>query len=116
MPAIPRRRFLKTTVAATSAVFAAPAILRANTTSAETVIGEGEHTYKIIHNWPQLPDKYTWQTTHNVAVDKANNLYVIHEGKENQKEHPSIFFFDSTGKFIRSFAKCICRATVANCE
>ncbi len=45
--------------------------------------------------WAQLPDKFTWQTTHNVAVDKDNNLYVIHEGDPNKKDHPSIFVFDS---------------------
>ncbi len=50
-----------------------------------------------------LPDKYNWQTTHNVAVDKAGNLYVIHEGRADQKDHPSIFVFDPERKFIRAF-------------
>jgi hypothetical protein len=103
MAAFTRRRFLQTTAAATSAGIAAPAILRANNLGSETVIGQGEYTYKVVHHWPQLPSKYTWQTTHNVAVDKSNNLYVIHEGREDQKEHPSIFVFDPTGKFIRAF-------------
>jgi hypothetical protein len=104
MNSLPRRQFLQTTAAATSTAFFAPNILRANSNnSAETVIGQGEHTYKVVHQWAQLPDKYTWQTTHNVAVDKANNLYVIHEGHENKKDHPSIFVFDPNGKFIRAF-------------
>ena len=38
----------------------------------------------------------------NVAVDAANNLYVIHEGRENLKDHPSIFVFDAKGKFMRA--------------
>ena len=28
----------------------------------------------MIHDWPKLPDEFTWQTTHNVAIDA--------EGKE----------------------------------
>jgi hypothetical protein len=50
-----------------------------------------------------LPDKFSWQTTHNVAVDKSGNLYVIHEGRKEQQDHPSIFVFDAEGKFVRAF-------------
>lgn len=69
----------------------------------EVVVGEGNHRYRLVHHCVQLPSQYTWQTTHNVAVDAENNLYVIHEGRENQKGHPSIFVFDDKGKFIRAF-------------
>lgn len=75
----------------------------ASRTSDEVILGEGEHQYRVRHDWPMLPDKYTWQTTHNVAVDKGGNLYVIHEGRSNQKDHPSIFVFDAERKFIRAF-------------
>ena len=57
----------------------------------------------MAHDWAKLPDKFTWQTTHNVAVDRDSNLYVIHEGHANQREHPSIFVFDADGKFVRAF-------------
>ena len=67
------------------------------------VIGQGEHKFEVQHNWAQLPSKYTWQTTHNVAVDAEGLLYVIHEGRANLKDHPSIFVFDQKGKFIRAF-------------
>ncbi|MEM6331613.1 MAG: hypothetical protein AAF790_15380 [Planctomycetota bacterium] len=66
-------------------------------------VGEGEHTYLVDHNWLQLPDRYTWQTTHNIAVDKSGNVYVIHEGNPQKKDHPSIFVFDADGRFIRAF-------------
>jgi hypothetical protein len=69
----------------------------------EIVIGENEYQYRVYHHWPQLPDQYSWQTTHNVAVDQAGHLYVIHEGRENLKDHPSIFVFDPQGKFVRAF-------------
>jgi hypothetical protein len=55
--------------------------------------------------FPRLPDCFSWQITHNVAVDPDNNLYVIHEGKANLTDHPSIFVFDSAGKFIRAFGE-----------
>lgn len=98
-----RRQFLKTTVAA-SVLAASPAVHTvARGQTGEIVIGEGEHRFRVHHQWPQLPDKYQWQTTHNVAVDRDQNLYVIHEGREALKDHPSIFVFDSEGRFIRAF-------------
>ena len=101
-----RRRFLATSSAAVAATVVAPSIVTADKTdSKNTILGEGDYRYEVIHDWPQLPSKYTWQTTHNVAVDAAENLYVIHEGRTNQKDHPSIFVFDKTGKFIRAFGK-----------
>ncbi len=94
-----RRRF----IANTAAALLAPRVLTAQKTEKQLVIGEDEHRYEVLHNWPQLPDKYSWQTTHNVAVDRDGLLYVIHEGRENLKDHPSIFVFDGTGKFVRAF-------------
>ena len=93
-----RRRFLGGAAAATATV---PfQILGAKKTDSPPIIGEGAHRYEVLHDWAKLPDQYTWQTTHNVAVDPDNNLYVIHEGKPTHTDHPSIFVFDSDGKFI----------------
>ena len=94
-----RRRF----IANAAAALLAPRVLTAQKTDKQLVIGEGEHRYEVLHDWPQLPDKYSWQTTHNVAVDRDGLLYVIHEGRENLKDHPSIFVFDGAGKFVRAF-------------
>jgi hypothetical protein len=95
-----RRHFLATTAAA----LAVPNVLTAQKSEKkQLVIGTGEHRYEVLHNWAQLPDKYSWQTTHNVAVDRDQNLYVIHEGRENLKDHPAIFVFDAKGKFVRAF-------------
>ena len=95
-----RRCFLSN---ATVTAIAAPRLLLAKKDSTQLVIGEGAYQYEVQHNWAQLPTKYSWQTTHNVAVDAEGLLYVIHEGRENQKDHPSIFVFDRKGKFIRAF-------------
>ena len=103
---VSRRQFLASTATVASG-FAAPAIVKAGrgVQQDELIIGKGDYRYRVSHNYPQLPDKYTWQTTHNVAVDSQNNLYVIHEGKQNLKDHPSIFVFGPDGKFIRAFGK-----------
>lgn len=81
-----------------------PSTVRAESAQKKSiVIGSGEYQYEVTHHFPQLPSQFSWQTTHNVAVDHEDNLYVIHEGRAAQKEHPAIFVFDSSGKYIRSF-------------
>ncbi len=104
MKATGRRRFLRYSTAA-AVVCAAPRIVTASKTNSEIIIGEGDYRYRVQHHWPQLPPQYEWQTTHNVAIDKTGNLYVIHEGRENLKDHPSIFVFDSEGRFVRAFGR-----------
>lgn len=100
---INRRKFLETAAIGTVVTIAAPSVITASKTDSRMIIGEGDHRFEVTHAWPRLPEKYTWQTTHNVAVDKSDNLYVIHEGRVDLKDHPSIFVFDSKGKFIRAF-------------
>ena len=103
LPSKITRRHFVSKVATTAAALAVPRILTAQKSDKQLVIGEGEHRYEVQHHWPRLPDKYSWQTTHNVAVDAEGLLYVIHEGREELKDHPSIFVFDAKGKFVRAF-------------
>ena len=100
-----RRQFLHVTARATAATAIAMPLLATRSKGAEPnpIIGEGDHRYEVIHNWPQLPSEYSWQITHNVAVDRNGLVYVIHEGREDLKNHPSIFVFDHDGKFVRAF-------------
>ncbi|MGV3486349.1 MAG: hypothetical protein ACO1RT_18160 [Planctomycetaceae bacterium] len=97
-----RRQFLGNLAVATVAM---PAIITAKRTAAQDVIGTGDHRFECQHGWPQLPDRYKWQTTHGVAVDPDNNLYVILEGHASRTDHPSIFVFDPQGRFIRAFGE-----------
>jgi hypothetical protein len=99
-----RRTFVKQVAAGSLAALAAPAIVTAaKTDAAITVVGDGDHKYEANHNWAQLPGEFTWQTTHNVAVDGNGLVYVIHEGRLDQPDHPAIFVFDGDGKYVRSF-------------
>jgi hypothetical protein len=100
-----RRRFLSATGAGVASVLAAPAIVTAQKSEQPLVIGSGEHRYQVMHNWAQLPSQFTWQTTHNVAVDTEGLVYVIHEGRAEQTDHPSIFVFDPEGRYVRSFGQ-----------
>jgi hypothetical protein len=102
-PLLSRRTFTAGATALLAAAAARPASARSRRLADETIVGDGEHTFRAKHDFPQLPDKFTWQTTHGVALDAAGNLYVIHEGRKPQKDHPSIFVFDPAGKFIRAF-------------
>src|ERR1044072_9287458 len=104
-PKISRRHFVSTTAATTAVALGMPLVLTAQKSSQQLVIGTGAHRYEVLHNWAQLPDKYSWQTTHNVALDREGLLYVIHEGRENLKDHPSIFVFDQKGRFMRAFGR-----------
>jgi hypothetical protein len=101
-----RRCFLRRCTTATASLALAPAfpgIVTAKRRAAQNVIGEGDHRYHCTHQWPTLPQPYTWQSTHNVAIDAAGLLYVIHEGDPKKAGHPSIFVFDQDGKLVRAF-------------
>ena len=100
---VSRRQFLARTAAGASVALSAPAVVTATKTDTQSVTGQGDYRYEVQHDWVQLPDQFTWQTTHNVAIDQNNCLYVIHEGRAELKEHPAIFVFDPQGKYVRSF-------------
>lgn len=104
-PTVSRRQFLSSSAAGVSALLAAPAIVTASKTDSRTIVGEGDYRYEALHDWPQLPDEFEWQTTHNVAVDRDGFLYVIHEGRADRPDHPSIFVFDPEGRYVRSFGQ-----------
>ncbi len=110
---VSRRRFLATTAAGATAslsassfvaqALAAPAIHTQQKSGSSIILGEGDHRYEVQHDWVTLPEPYSWQTTHNVAVDQDGMVYVIHEGRAELADHPTIFVFDPDGKYVRSF-------------
>lgn len=77
--------------------------LRTSKNRPRNIVGQGDYQFEMNHHWAQLPEQFTWQTTHNVAVDPEGLVYVIHEGHENKPDHPSIFVFDPDGRYVRSF-------------
>lgn len=96
-----RREFL-----AAAAVASTGPVLLGVTKKAEDknpVIGAEGHKYECVHNWGELPADYSWQTTHNVALDAAGNVYITHQGVG--KKMDTVLVFDPKGKFVRSFGK-----------
>lgn len=100
-----RRRFLQASTVGVGAMLGAPAIITASKTDSHSITGEGDYRYEVLHDWAQLPERFEWQTTHNVAVDCDGFLYVIHEGRAERSDHPSIFVFDPEGRYVRSFGQ-----------
>ncbi len=100
-----RRSFIKSASAVVAGTVVAPLVLTAQKSGSQIVVGKQDWRFEVHHNWAHPPTPFTWQTTHNVAVDKAQNLYVIHEGHLDKPDHPAIFVFDATGKYIRSFGQ-----------
>lgn len=97
-----RRQFL---VASAGASIIGPAIHVSANSVSRVVTGDGEYRYEVHHHWPQLPKPFSWQITHGVAIDPDGLLYVIHEGRADLKDHPSIFVFDQHGRYVRSFGQ-----------
>lgn len=106
MSHVRRREFLKSAAAAVAApalITSAPAIHASDKAGSRKTVGSGEHVFECHHDFCQLPGEFSWQITHNVAVDSQGHVYVIHEGDAGKKDHPSIFVFDANGAYIKSF-------------
>ncbi|MEM8944487.1 MAG: hypothetical protein AAGD11_04825 [Planctomycetota bacterium] len=102
-----RRSFLGKATAGSALALSTPTLLTAKKTDKSTVVGVEGHQYEVQHMWPKLPDRFNWQTTHNVAFDSQGLLYVIHEGRvqDNPDRKDTIFVFDDQGKYVRSFGE-----------
>jgi hypothetical protein len=50
-----------------------------------TVLGSGEHRYRVVENWAKLPDGWNLTDVAAVAVDSKDRIYVFNRG-----EHPMV--------------------------
>src|SRR6185295_6238207 len=59
---------------------AAPLILGASDKAGSKlpVVGKGEHTYEVIHDWGELPASIRYGNTHGVVEDSQGQIYVHH--------------------------------------
>lgn len=67
------------------------------------VIGSGEHTYEVIHDWGTPPDCITYGNTHAVVQDSERRVYIAHTVHATSKSNDTLLVFDEKGKFIRSW-------------
>ena len=99
-----RRQILTTAAVAAVGAFTAP-MIRASSKSGldPIVLGEGEHSYEVQHDWGRLPPKIAYGNTHGVCEDSAGNIYIKHTVHASSESGDAIVVFDADGKFIRSW-------------
>ena len=69
------------------------------------VIGSGEHTYEVIHDWGALPAGLKYGNTHGVCEDSQGRIYIHHTVHKTSERHDSMVVFDGDGRFVKSWGK-----------
>jgi hypothetical protein len=69
------------------------------------VLGTGDHTYEVTHDWGQLPADIQYGNTHGVCQDSQGRIYIHHTVFATSEKPDSMVIFDSDGKFIKSWGK-----------
>ena len=64
-----------------------------------TILGSGEHRYRVVENWAKLPDGWSLTDVASVAVDSKDRVYVFNRGA-----HPMVVL-DRQGNFITSWGE-----------
>jgi len=64
-----------------------------------TILGAGEHRYRVVENFAKLPDGWSLTDVASVAVDSKDRLYVFNRGA-----HPMVVL-DRDGNFITSWGE-----------
>ena len=89
-----RRTFLKTTA------IGAPAILGAQDKAGmkRPVIGSGDHTYEVQHDWGELPKNIAYGNTHGVLEDSKGRIYVHNTVNKASESSDSAFRSTAAGR------------------
>jgi hypothetical protein len=101
MPRSSRRSFLRSALAAS----VAPAFLSATdkAQAAKLIVGAGEHTYEVTHDWLMPPDSLRFGNTHGIVRDAAGMLYVCHTVHASSSSDHAVAVFDPAGRFVTSW-------------
>jgi hypothetical protein len=70
---------------------------------ATPILGQAEHRYETIHDWPQLPSNIKFGNTHGVVVTSDRRVIVAHTVHKDSQSPDAICVFDDQGKFIKSW-------------
>jgi hypothetical protein len=99
-----RRQFLKTLTSA-AAVAAAPFAIRASdkSGSCRPIVGTGEHTYEVIHDWAELPNGCCLGNTHGVTEDSQGRIFIKHTVGKGSAYRDAVMVFDAEGRFMKSW-------------
>ena len=104
---VSRRRFLQAAGSAGAAAVAGPIFLHATSKSGSRrpVVGTGEHTYEVYHDWGELPPSIRYGNTHGVCEDAQGQIYVHHTVHATSERHDTMVVFDQKGRFVRSWGR-----------
>ncbi len=102
-----RRQFLGALGTGLAASVAGPTLLHATDKAGakRPVVGSGEFTYEVHHDWGELPAGLKYGNTHGVAEDAQGRIYVHHTVHASSDRHDTMVVFDAKGRFVRSWGK-----------
>src|SRR3954469_24827787 len=103
MSSIKRRTMLKSTL---GALVTAPAVHASDKSGNKLpVLGEGDHTFEVTHDWGQLPADIQYGNTHGVCEDSQGRIYIHHTVYATSEKPDSMVVFDPEGRFVKSWGK-----------
>ena len=50
----------------------------------ETILGSGEHRYRVVENWAKLPEGWEFKDAAAVACDSKDRVYVFNRGEHRR--------------------------------
>src|SRR3954453_10060888 len=103
MSSMKRRTMLKSTL---GALVTAPAVHASDKSGNKLpVLGEGDHTFEVTHDWGQLPADIQYGNTHGVCEDSQGRIYIHHTVYATSEKPDSMVVFDPEGRFVKSWGK-----------
>ena len=103
MNPVTRRRMIKRLAAAPATLTILGAQDKAG--SKRPVMGRGEYTYEVYHDWGTLPASIQYGNTHGVVHDSQGRIYIHHTVGEASESSDTMVVFDQDGRFIKSWGK-----------
>ncbi len=73
--------------------------------SKKPILGAGEHTYEVTHDWGHLPPGIEYGNTHGVCQDSRGHIYIFHTVYATSERADTMVVFDHKGKFVKSWGK-----------
>ncbi|HLX46390.1 MAG TPA: hypothetical protein VKR43_23245 [Bryobacteraceae bacterium] len=73
--------------------------------SKRPVMGSGEHTYEVYHDWGTLPPSIQYGNTHGVVQDSQGRIYIHHTVGKASESFDTMVVFDADGKFVKSWGR-----------
>ncbi len=101
-----RRQFFQNLGAAAAATIV-PFHIRGSEPSgtARPIVGQGEHTYEVIHDWGRLPAGCRLGNTHGVVEDSQGRIFIKHTVGKGSTCEDAVLVLDAEGNFIKSWGR-----------